>query len=323
VTKERNRVGEGLVSRFVSTLRPQEYQWRPYFPDLLNQPRLLIVREPGKLIAVYTYILRRRMTWQLALAALEDLFEVKISLGEKTIVVGIALGTSTRDDETGDMFGLLHNTFDTFLEANDSSSGELEQRLPKTIIDSTVKAELSPLWNAEREYIQASLKQFNERRFRDLVNREHKSTFERGALVPFADSALREFGFEELEIEPLVVSVKTALGNLKGMHRLRFDFRIPGEPATLIEVIQSGRYQSREKLRYLMTKARLTRYIVGVREIERLYQTPRLILFLDGNLAGPDHDPFRYIRALLSVGWTIIRVDQLDLFPRMLGRAHV
>jgi len=263
------------------------------------------------------------MTWQFALAALEDLFEAKLNLGEKTIVVGIVFAPSVRDDETGEMSTLLHNTFDAFLEGDDSSSEKLEPRLRKTIADSRAKAEHAPLWNGEREHIQASLKQFNERRFRDLINREHKSTFEKGALVPFTDRTLRELGVEELEIKPLVVSVKSALGNLKGMHRLRFDFRIPGEPVTLIEVIQSERYSSREKLRYLMAKARLVRYEVSAQGIERLHQTQRLCLFLDGNLAGPDHDPFRYVRALLSVGWTIIRVDQLDLLPRMLGRANV
>jgi hypothetical protein len=52
------------------------------------------------------------MTWQFAL----DLFEAKLSLGEKTVVVGIALTASARDDETGEMSRLLYNTFDAFLE---------------------------------------------------------------------------------------------------------------------------------------------------------------------------------------------------------------
>jgi hypothetical protein len=141
----------------------------------------------------------------------------------------------------------------------------------------------------------------------DLVYWEHKPTFERGAIVPFAARALHRLGFDVLQIDPLVVSIKTALGNLKRMHRLQFDFRIPGEPSALIEVLQSKRLPSREKLRYLMARARLVRYEVNDQGIERLYQTPRLYLFLNGNLAGPDHDPFRYVRALLSVGLDVYR----------------
>jgi len=88
-------------------------------------------------------------------------------------------------------------------------------------------------------------------------------------------------------------------------------------------VIRAGRYGSREKLRYLMVKARMLRYRVDDGRLRSRAADFRPILIVDGNLSGPDHDPYRYVRALLSVGWEIFATDQIDLLAEMLRHGHL
>jgi hypothetical protein len=78
VPQRQNSPEQRLLSQFLSQLHPLDCQQRPYFPDLLNQPDLLVVPEIRRLIAVYVYTSRRQMSWYSSLAALEDLFEVKV-----------------------------------------------------------------------------------------------------------------------------------------------------------------------------------------------------------------------------------------------------
>ena len=71
-----------------------------------------------------------------------------------------------------------------------------------------------------------------------------------------------------------------------------------------------------------MTKARFTSYepvTYEPNEPFRLFprQEPlRRVLLVDGNLAGPKHDPYRYIRALVSVGWEIEKAET-EVLPRL------
>ncbi len=73
-----------------------------------------------------------------------------------------------------------------------------------------------------------------------------------------------------------------------------------------------------------MTKARFTSYepvsdepgepFRLIQRNERL----RRVLLVNGSMAGPKHDLFRYVRALVSVGWEIERADR-DVFPRLVN----
>jgi hypothetical protein len=49
----------------------------------------------------------------------------------------------------------------------------------------------------------------------------------------------------------------------------------------------------------------LIHYPAGGGQVEFRPGIPEPILFVDGSLSGPEHDPFRYVRALVSVGWRL------------------
>ena len=80
--ERRNR----LIDAVAAAVEPQSYQRHPYFPDLLHQPDPLMIPERGKLIVVFVYQLKRRLGWGSAPARLEDLIEVKLSVGDYCLV---------------------------------------------------------------------------------------------------------------------------------------------------------------------------------------------------------------------------------------------
>lgn len=51
-------------------------QRNPFFPDLLNQPDVLLVPELGRLVAIYVYTPTQAISWRTVLPAIEDLFEL-------------------------------------------------------------------------------------------------------------------------------------------------------------------------------------------------------------------------------------------------------
>jgi hypothetical protein len=72
-----------------------------------------------------------------------------------------------------------------------------------------------------------------------------------------------------------------------------------------------------------MVKGRLLRYEIVDDRLRPHQRRLRLILVIDGNIAGPQHDPFRYVRSLLSVGWELIRADRVDLVPALISNENV
>jgi hypothetical protein len=90
-----------------------------------------------------------------------------------------------------------------------------------------------------------------------------------------------------------------------------------------IQVVRVRGHASRDVLRYLMTKARLMRYRGEGGRLERLRNRVRPLLVVEGNLAGPDHDPFRYVRSLVSVGWEVVSAEAASTFTRVLRDANL
>src|SRR5689334_13250173 len=76
------------IEHDLTLARPHLVQKNPYFPDLLNQPDFLVVPQLGRLVSVSVYFPQERMSWRSVLAAVEDLFELKLVTGESTVVVG-------------------------------------------------------------------------------------------------------------------------------------------------------------------------------------------------------------------------------------------
>jgi hypothetical protein len=128
----------------------------------------------------------------------------------------------------------------------------------------------------------------------------------------------------ELRQEASVRSPKEAIAGMPERSRFIFDlaFRDRRGREVLVDAASFGRFGARPHLRYLMTKARFTAYEpLAYDPNEPFRLVPRLepirrVLLVDGNLAGPKHDPYRYVRALVSVGWEIER-GQTDFLLRI------
>lgn len=311
---------EALISRIVQGLERDSFQRRPYFPDLLNQPDLLRISEPGKLIAVFAY--KYRVSWRSVLGSLEDLFETKLHVGEHTAVVALLIPNGDGQGPSRDGLELLQNTFDSFLILDQDQEVPSADLAP--ILDRTApKVILKEFLSHEREQVRLCLKRFSEGRYRPLVQQDHASEFVgRRELEERIAQRLRELlGVNNIVREPLIQNVKGYLGELRRQYSFEFDFGIPGHPNRAIEIVRAGRYGSRDKIRYLMTKGRLLRYEIIENQLRPIRRDFRPILIVDGNIAGPDHDPYRYVRALVSVGWEIFRADQLEELPRFMHNA--
>jgi len=284
----------------------RSYQQNPFLPDLLHQPDFLLVPELGRLIVVYVLSSHSIATWRETLAAVEDLFEVKQQCGEATVVYGIWMEDarpSGRENEQ--RFELLAGLFDQIdvLSASEPVRGlhaQIRDRLQLR-----ARTELLDLWRQERERTTANLQRFREKWFKQFVTEEPPKRIGQSQLLRGIEQSFERTGI----VFERNFRVRTAKEHLAGLPE-RNSFRFPiaaraalGHELAPIETLSFDRADARTKLRYLMTKGRLLHYVyVGDRV---LYQGGRRrpILHIDGNLAGPEHDPYRYVRSLVSVGW--------------------
>jgi hypothetical protein len=313
--RRKDRILQGLIDQLPSG----SFQKNPYFPNLLNQPDVLVAPEPGRIVAVFLY--NRRLTWRSALASLEDLFEAKLYLGRHTVAVAYDLSESSPDLEEEDMKRLLQNTFDLFSHLDFGKSDIRGGRFRNTVLHSTPRQNPFHLWDMEKEFVQAALRRFSKERYQALVDREHFPTRAKEALVRQTGVTIEDFTGTLPERNPLVESVKGSLGSLSGRYKLDFDLMALQPIEVPIEIVRVGRYGSRDTVRYLMTKARLMRYSGEKGQLERVWEKRRPLLIVEGNLAGPDHDPFRYVRSLVSVGWEVMSADEINQIQRVLADA--
>jgi hypothetical protein len=320
--KERRRK-DRILKSLIDQLPSGSFQKNPYFPSLLNQPDLLITPAPGRLIAVFLYGYGRRLTWRSALASLEDLFEAKLYVGRNTIAAAYDLSEIRHEFADDDMRRLLQNTFDVFFHVDFWKSDIRGGRFWDTIQGSSTRQNLFQLWDMEKEFVQGALRRFNKERYQRLIERDHVPIRAKDALVRQAGVAIEKLTGALPQQEPFVDSVKGSLGSLSGRYKLGFDLMIPDPIQVPVEIVRAGRYGSRDTVRYLMTKARLMRYSGEAGQLERVGQSVRPLLVVEGNLAGPEHDPFRYVRSLVSVGWELMSSDSVHEIQRVLRDAYI
>jgi hypothetical protein len=286
-------------------------QPNPFLPDVLNQPEFLIVPDFGRLVAVYVYAPRRRLGWRHALAMVEDLFEIKQATGDSTASVGIFIPAEPMSDKDAIYHTLLHNLFDSFLTVPD---GEVPLALmmrdvAQMVAGAAPRQNLSQLWRSERARISRNLAEFSEERYTSFVDTGLSSRFSKSRIIrELKAQSMDEFDLSITERYE-VRSPKEALAGLPERNKFLFDFGVESIPTGRtrpVDVAVLGRYGSRSKLRYLMTKARLTHYMPLQGELMLRDEQTKPVLMVSGNLAGPEHDPFRYVRALVSVGWELV-----------------
>jgi len=307
---------DALIAEVAALLPEGSFQERPFYPNLLNQPSLLYIPELGKLVTVHLYDFGDGITWHSALGALEDLFELKTTVGPFTKAVAIVKLPEDTNAENGDMVRLLANSFDAFLALQGKFS---PADILRGILDAGVREGMFPLWREEAMYQRSALSRvIDPDAYASLV----KPALERlpqGRNLKARAMELLQDTFREPVIEGrLVDSIKSSIGHLSRTYRFKFDFMVSTHPPVLVDVLDGKRNGMRERLRYMMAKARLIRYRVGPDGIVPRAADYRPLALVGGTLSGPNHDPYRYVRALRSVGWEIAREEDVAGLRRVL-----
>jgi hypothetical protein len=320
--EKKRRRKDKILKSLINQLPAGSFQMNPYFPNLLNQPDLLVAPEPGRIVAVFLYGRGHRPTWRSALAALEDLFEVKLQVGQSTTTMAVDLSESADDFYHEDMRRLLRNTFDIFVPLDILGLKVVGRPFWARVRRDGPRQELLPLWSMERESVQGSLRRYNEDQYRSLIDKDRVPKMPKSLALQQIAREVEKVTGSSPEREPLVESVKESLGSLSGKYKLGFDLMTRSPIRMPIQIVRLGQRGSRDTLRYLMTKARLMRYSGEGGRLERLWQVVRPLLVVEGNLAGPDHDPFRYVRSLISVGWELTTLDAINNLARLIDDAN-
>jgi hypothetical protein len=305
-----------LIEESVSDVPHAFIHKNPYFPDLLNQPEVLVVPEVGRLIAIYLYTPRQRLTWRTVLPAIEDLFEIKIAVG-KSVVAAAVLEATQDAPEDDNLLQLMAEMFDIFLpirDEGDLSVDSLPNRVRRTGGNAAAKERFFDLWQLEKQRSAEHSRRFSEETYAQFVDERQVPTATRDELIESFRNTADGPGLGGLvRYHYRVRTPKEPLAGLPERNRFVFDIAISRDwqrdPVKAIDVVSLGRYGSRPKLRYLMTKARFTSYELQGQNLQYRANPVRPVLLLDGNIAGPSHDPYRYLRALLSVGWEIDRAE--------------
>lgn len=307
-TSRRQVIAE--FERELVRMRHHLIQKNPYFPDLLNQPDFLIVPEVGKLVALYVYTPHQRLTWRSTLAMAEDLFETKLVAGESALVAGVLVTARHAGNiDERNYIEFLSNLFDVFTTEVEGAENAARKWLNQQLELSAPKEELFELWRLERERVRANAARFNEEKYVEFVDERIRPRTTREALIHDLQETLRtEPSVEPIEHFP-VRSAKEALVGMPERNVFRFDFGLVSRQIErrikAVDIAVLDRYGSREKIRYLMTKARFISYELA--DARLIYRgdgvTP--VLMIEGNISGPTHDPYRYVKALVSVGWEL------------------
>jgi hypothetical protein len=321
---------KAILSSITRALEPNSFQRNPFLPNLLNQPDLLIIPRPGRLVALHVYDFSERITWRLVLGAIEDLFELKTTLGADVRAAAIIVRETGEAElldanpTAADMLRLVRNMFDLseWVTGGDALEAGLFIRQLLTVRPRTT---LADLWRAESKYQEAALQRhYHESDLAPLVaidNKPSRRRKERMAEEVFEPiQALNPFPVER----PFRVSgASSGLGRSRRDYSFQFDALVQTQFPALVEFLEGDRYGMRDKLRYLLAKGRLIRYSFDAGHVFPRTPNFRPVLIVDGNVAGPDHDPFRYVRLLISVGWRIARSDERERIPWLLEHADI
>lgn len=295
------------VERILGRLSPRLLQANPYLPDLLNQPDYLIVPELGRLVALFVITPKKALTWQDALAAVEDLFEIKQSCGENTVAIAVVVHSIPPGEKDSVLLALLNGLFDGFASLDLPNRNQSEQ-MAELIASTQPRHELFELWRLERRRIALNLSTFTEQRYASFVDLKASRGADKVNLVRQATKRLQDGKDFQVHDKYIVRSPKETLAGLPERNRFIFDLgveRLSSGQTVPVDFALLGRYGSRAKLRYLMTKARLTTYDTRLGQLALREDIQRPVLMISGNAAGPSHDPYRYVRALVSVGWKL------------------
>ena len=203
----------------------------------------------------------------------------------------------------------LSNLFDVFVTEVEGAENTARKWINQRLESAAPRADLFDLWRLERERVRANARRFDEQKYVEFIDERIRPRATKEALIHDMQEILRtEPSVEPIEHFP-VRSPKESLVGMNERNVFRFDFglvsRQTGRRTKAVDIAVLDRYGSREKIRYLMTKARFISYEFA--DARLIYRGDGVIpvLMIEGNISGPTHDPYRYVKALVSVGWEL------------------
>lgn len=220
------------------------------------------------------------------LRLIEHLFEVKLFYGNKS---NFNLIIMSKNGWKPYCIELLENFCDKVIYQGDLKSTRE--------IYTTPKASNFELWDLEREFERSRYRKFDDVYLRKFEYRDIRES-----------TIAYEFSKQMLD-RGLFLQRDYSVRNLKNYYlgramdlRFHFDFFVNQK----IVEIKSFRKMTAIVLQNLLIKSRLIRYQKEDDTIRRA-QMPinRMILYVNGDLSGPRHDRFRYLRMLTNAGWDV------------------
>jgi hypothetical protein len=303
-----------------------------------------VVPEFGHLLAICVYVLPEpEQFWKFTLEMIEDLFEIKASAGSKTSI-SLILIEKTPIQISLYNFELMNKLSDNYLLLR-SENNEIEMSLKNFISEivktNRVKQENEQLWNTD-----AYARVANETRISDhspvskLLKDVQKQDFHKPSLTG-RSSIIEKISFLKTQTKnyslfahPKVNNIKDLLIGSANPFYFTFDFGLmPGvcdttkwgyiDKSQLKEWIGMGCafvnvmrgtntvYPYINFLRRMATCVRFISYQSDGNNgtFDLLDPPPKMYLVIDGTVAGPAYDPLRYLRMLISSGWTPISLQ--------------
>ncbi len=335
---------EALINNLLEQLKLVDCMRNPILPEVLVNPSFLVIPHLGHLLAICIYDLPEpEQFWKFTLEVIEDLFEIKASAGAETSIA-LVLIEHTPIQISLYNFALLERLSDGFLRLNfneEQNQDQLKRFINNMISEHPVKKENIHLWNADSSARIANEMRVINRRFitglfEDALKQDlHKPTFpNRLAIVDKIKSLKNRSNNYTLFTQPKVNNIKDLLINSINPFYFTFDFGMMqgfrdtdewkyidhfrlnewiGMGCALINVMRGANtaYPHIRFLRRMFTYARFISFQAEANENALVLRDPppKMYMILDGTVSGPPHDPQRYLRMLISSGWTPISLQ--------------
>lgn len=258
----------------------------PAVPELSFRPDFMLNLENQLIFLEIAPMLHKADADWKTLRLIEHLFEVKLFYGNKSNFNLIILN---RNDWKPYCIELLENFCDKVIYQGDLKSTRE--------IYTTPKASNFELWDLEREFERSRYRKFDDEYLRKF---EYRDTRESTIAYEFSKRML-ECGFFPQRDYSVRNLKNYYLGRAMDL-KFHFDFVVNQK----IVEIESFRKMTTTVLQNMLIKSRLIRYQKEDDRIRRAQMLiSRMILFVNGDLSGPRHDRFRYLRMLTNAGWDV------------------
>lgn len=263
---------------------------QPSTPELSFRPDFIVNLENRLTFVEISYLKDKETVDWKTLRLIEKLFEVKLFFGNKSVFTLVLLDCKKWKNYC---LELLESFFDRVIYTPIQKATE---------IYAEPKINNFQLWDLERK--------FNNSRYKKLIEGE-----------------LEQFYFKEISEKEIEASLYRKLSkfdfhpiknysvrNLKNYYlkeemdlRFFFDFFANRK---IIEV-KTIRKMKMFILQNLLIKSRLIRYR---KEDDKVFQNPTvdMVLFINGDIKGPEYDKTRYLRMLTNAGWDVFPITVLS-----------